>query len=188
MSTRIRQAGFAISLICEAYVYHKRRVNMRLFCRQVYVFGMSRITLYLLYPDSLKLVHWLPAVFVMGVAAMAVLAAVVSWMWLLLLAAYLLAVFGCALAMTKSLKIAALSIVASVVQLGGYGCGFLKAFFTKIILRRGRNIEEEIAIRKENKHTQTSLRWKHLTGQAGLPTYRRRTVRGRRRWLLGWRR
>lgn len=78
MSTRIRQAGFAISLIREAYVYHKRRVNMRLFCRQVYVFGMSRITLYLLYPDSLKLVHWLPAVFVTGVAAMAVLAAVVS--------------------------------------------------------------------------------------------------------------
>lgn len=27
MSTRIRQAGFAISLIREAYVYHKRRVN-----------------------------------------------------------------------------------------------------------------------------------------------------------------
>ena len=50
--------------------------------------------------------------------------------------------------MTRSLKIAALAIVASVVQLGGYGCGFLKAFFTKIILRRGRNIEEEIAIRK----------------------------------------
>ena len=68
MSTRIRQAGFAISLIREAYVYHKRRVNMRLFCRQVYVFGMSRITLYLLYPDSLKLVHWLPAVFVAAAA------------------------------------------------------------------------------------------------------------------------
>ena len=75
MSTRIRQAGFAISLIREAYVYHKRRVNMRLFCRQVYVFGMSRITLYLLYPDSLKLVHWLPAVFVTGVAAVDVAAA-----------------------------------------------------------------------------------------------------------------
>ena len=95
MSTRIRQAGFAISLIREAYVYHKRRVNMRLFCRQVYVFGMSRITLYLLYPDSLKLVHWLPAVFVTGVAAMAVLAAVVSWMWLLPLVVFSLT--GCGL-------------------------------------------------------------------------------------------
>lgn len=148
MSTRIRQAGFSIALIRDAYVYHKRRVNMRLFCRQVYVFGMSRITLYLLYPDSLKLVHWLPAVFVMGVVAMVALSLAVSWLWILPLVAYLIAVFGCALTMTKSLKIAALSIVASVVQLGGYGSGFLKAFFTKILLRRGRNIDEEIAIRK----------------------------------------
>ena len=51
MSTRIRQAGFSIALFREAFVYHKRRVNLRLFCRQVYVFGMSRITLRLLYPD-----------------------------------------------------------------------------------------------------------------------------------------
>ncbi len=148
MSTRIRKAGFSIALIRDAYVYHKRRVNMRLFCRQVYVFGMSRITLYLLYPESLKLVHWLPAVFVMGVVAMALLAALVCWMWILPLVAYLLAVFVCACVVTKKLKIAALSIVASVIQLGGYGCGFLKAFFTKIVLRKGRNIEEEIAIRK----------------------------------------
>ena len=35
MSTRIRKAGFSISLIREAFVYHKRRVNLRLFCRQV---------------------------------------------------------------------------------------------------------------------------------------------------------
>ncbi len=148
MSTRIRKAGFSIALIRDAYVYHKRRVNMRLFCRQVYVFGMSRITLYLLYPESLKLVHWLPAVFVMGVAAMALLTVFVHWMWILPLVAYLLAVFACAWAETKRLKIAALAIAASVIQLGGYGCGFLKAFFTKILLRRGRDINEEIAIRK----------------------------------------
>ena len=59
MSTRIRNAGFSIGLIHDAPVYHKRRVDFRKFMRQVYVFGMSRITLYLLYPDSLKLVHWL---------------------------------------------------------------------------------------------------------------------------------
>lgn len=148
MSTRIRQAGFSVSLIRDAFVYHKRRVNMKLFCRQVYVFGMSRITLYLLYPDSLKAVHLLPAVFVAGVILMTVLAAAVSWTFILPLAAYLTAVFACALAATKRLKIAALSVAASVIQLGGYGTGFLKAFFLKIILRKGRDIEEEIAIRK----------------------------------------
>ena len=148
MSTRIRQAGFSISLIRDAYVYHKRRTNLKAFCRQIYVFGMSRITLYLLYPDSLKLVHWLPAVFVMGVMAMAVLAICLSWMWILPLVVYLLAIFVTALFSTKNLKIASLSVITSVIQLGGYGVGFLKAYIWKILLRHGRNIEEEIAIRK----------------------------------------
>lgn len=148
MSTRIRQACFSISLIRDAYVYHKRRTNLKAFCRQIYVFGMSRITLYLLYPDSLKLVHWLPAVFVMGVMAMAVLAICLSWMWILPLVVYLLAIFVTALFSTKNLKIASLSVITSVIQLGGYGVGFLKAYIWKILLRHGRNIEEEIAIRK----------------------------------------
>lgn len=148
MSTRIRQAGFSISLIRDAFVYHKRRVNMQLFCRQVFVFGMSRITLYLLYPDSLKAVHWLPAVFVMGVIAMGVLALTLSWLFITPLIAYIAAIFFCALISTKNLKIATLAIVTSIIQLGGYGCGFLKAFFNKILLRKGRNIDEEIAIRK----------------------------------------
>ena len=148
MSTRIRRAGFSISLIRDAFVYHKRRTNLRLFCRQIYVFGMSRITLYLLYPDSLKLVHWLPAVFVVGVVAMVVLAVLLSWMWILPLAAYLLAIFATALASTRSLKVAALAVPASVIQLGGYGIGFLQSFVWKVVLRHGRNIEQEIAIRK----------------------------------------
>ena len=148
MSTRIRKAGFSISLIREAFVYHKRRVNLRLFCRQVYVFGMSRITLKLLYPDSLKAVHMLPAAFVLGVVVMTVLALTLSWWWIMPLAAYLVAIFICSLATTKSLTISVLSILTGIIQLGGYGCGFLKAFFIKILLRRGRNIDEEIAIRK----------------------------------------
>lgn len=148
MSTRIRQAGFSIALIRDAFVYHKRRTNLKAFCRQIYVFGMSRITLYILYPDSLKLVHWLPAVFVAGVLAMAVLSALVSWWFIAPLAAYLLAVFMCALFSVKNLKIALLSVVTSVIQLGGYGIGFLKAYFWKILLRHGRNENEEIEMRR----------------------------------------
>lgn len=148
MSTRIRQAGFSISLIRDAFVYHKRRVNLRLFCRQIYVFGMSRITLYILYPDSLKLVHWLPAGFVMGCTAMILLALLWSWWFITPLVFYLLAVFVCALFSTKNLKISLMSIVTSVVQLGGYGIGFLKAYFWKILLRHGRNEKEEVEIRR----------------------------------------
>jgi len=148
MSTRIRLAGFSIGLYPDLPVYHKRRVDFRKFLRQVYVFGMSRITLKLLYPDTMKAVHWLPAMFVLGVAVMALLAVVSSPWWLLPLGVYLLAIFFSALYSTRSVTIALKAVPASIIQLGGYGCGFLKAYFTKIILGRGRDETEEITLRK----------------------------------------
>ena len=148
MSTRIRKAGFSITLFREAYVYHKRRNTLRSFSRQTYVFGMSRITLKLLYPDSLKLVHTLPAVFVIGCLTLILLAIFWHWWAILPLALYVMLLWLSALASTRSLPIACLAILTSFIQLGSYGCGFIKAFVWKILLRHGRNIEEEIAIRK----------------------------------------
>lgn len=147
MSTRIRQAGFSIGLI-QNPVWHKRRVDFAKFFRQVYVFGMSRITLQLLYPGSLKLVHTLPAVFVVGSLALIILGIAVSPWFLALLAAYFVAVFLGAIIATRNLKISAMAVPAAAIQLSGYGLGFIKAWFLKILLRRGRDISEEIEIRK----------------------------------------
>ena len=66
MSIRIMAAGFKTCLLPEAYVFHKRRTSFRKFFKQVYNSGMARINLYLLHPHSLKLVHFLPACFVIG--------------------------------------------------------------------------------------------------------------------------
>lgn len=148
MSTRIRLDGFSIGLYPDLPVYHKRRVDFRKFLRQVYVFGMSRITLQLLYPGSLKAVHMLPALFVIGVAAMLAMAIAVSAWWLLPLGVYLLAIFISALWSTRSVRISLLAVPASLIQLGGYGCGFIKAYIEKIVLGKGRDINEEILIRK----------------------------------------
>ncbi len=148
MSTRIRNAGFSTGLIADAPVWHKRRIDFRKFFRQVYVFGMSRVTLKLLYPDSLKPVHLLPAIFVMGSLLLIALGIFVSPWFLLPLGLYFLAVFIGALLKTRKLNIAAKAIPAATIQLGGYGIGFINAYFSKIILRRGRDIDEEIAIRK----------------------------------------
>ncbi len=148
MSTRIRQAGFSIGLLREAPVYHKRRLSFKLFARQVYVFGMSRITLHLLYPGSMKLVHLLPAAFVLGSVALIALSICVKWWLILPLAAYLLAIFVTAWISTKRLKIALMAVPASILQLGGYGVGFLQAFFHKIVLGKGRDINQEIEMRR----------------------------------------
>ena len=148
MSTRVRQAGFSIQLIREAYVYHKRRTSLPKFCRQTYVFGMSRITLKLLYPGSMKLVHCMPAAFVIGSAAMIILSILWHWYAILPLAVYLAAVWITAIISTRSFKIGTLAIATSIIQLGAYGCGFIKAYVWKILLGHGRNIAEEILIRK----------------------------------------
>lgn len=147
MSTRIRNAGFSIGLM-QNPVWHKRRVDFRKFFRQVYVFGKSRVTLKLLYPGSLKAVHLLPAVFVLGVVALILLGIFVSPWFLLPLGVYFLAVFAGALIATRRLKIAAMSVPAAIIQLGGYGIGFIQDYTTKILLGRGRNLDEEIIMRK----------------------------------------
>ncbi len=147
MSTRIRLAGFSVGFVDDP-VWHKRRVDFAKFWRQVYVFGMSRITLRLLYPDSLKAVHVLPAVAVVSAVALLVLGCTVSWWFLMILAAYVLGIIIGALMATRSVKIALMAVPAAAIQLGGYGIGFIKAWFTKIVLGRGRNVEEEVLIRK----------------------------------------
>lgn len=147
MSTRIRLAGFSIALF-QNPVWHKRRIDFKKFFRQVNVFGRSRITLKLLYPDSLKLVHTLPAVFVIGSVILILLAIFVSWWFILPLAIYILAIFFGALISTGSLKIAAFAVPASIIQLGGYGTGFIQSYTTKILMGQGRDIQEEILARK----------------------------------------
>ena len=147
MSTRIRLAGFAPELIRDVKVYHKRRGSLAKFWRQVHVFGMSRITLQLLYPGSMKAVHWAPAIFVLGAIAM-IVGAFFNPLWPLPLAAYILALWISATVSTKSLKVGTLAVAASMVQLWGYGTGFLRAYIWKILLRHGRDEQQEIKMRK----------------------------------------
>lgn len=148
MSTRIRQAKFHTMLIPEVPVYHKRRGNLWQFARQTYVFGMSRITLKLLYPKSLKIVHCLPALFTIGFVVLLIMSLFGSWMWSIPLMAYALALLVAALTQTHNAGISLLAVVASHVMLLSYGWGFIKAFVWKILLRHGRNEAQEIAMRR----------------------------------------
>lgn len=147
MSTRIRQAGFSITLYPEVKVYHKRRVNLKKFWKQVHVFGQSRITLELLYPGSMKLVHWLPAVFTVGAAGLIIGSFFCKWLLLPLLV-YILALWIGGMIATRDLDTASRGVVAAMVQLTGYGTGFIKAYVRNILLGRGRDENREREIRK----------------------------------------
>ena len=147
MSTRIKNAGYEISLYPDVKVFHKRRVDFKKFWRQVHVFGMSRITLQLLYPGSMKLVHWLPALFVIFGLGL-VIASFFNYWFLIPLVVYFVVLLISALISTRSPKIAFLALPASVIQLGGYGTGFIRAYVWKILLRHGRDVEDEVERRR----------------------------------------
>ena len=118
-----------------AWVYHKRRTNFVQFFRQVWHSGYARIILYQKYPESLKWVHCLPALFVVGLLGVCISAFFVPKVWGLLLF-YISLIFFDALVRNKNGIVALLSIIAAFVQLIGYGTGFLEAIWREGILRK----------------------------------------------------
>ena len=142
LSLRIQKAGFHTVLIRDAFVYHKRRVSFRSFYRQVSVFGRARVDLYLLHPESLKIVHLLPAAFVLGSLILILLSFFCIWA-LLPLIVYFFALFFESLVCNHSLRIAGLSVLTSIIQLGEYGIGFLSAFIKEVVFRQTRYLNAD---------------------------------------------
>jgi len=136
MSIRIIKAGFKTRLIKEAYVYHRRRTTLRRFFKQVYNSGIARINLYKRHPHSLKVVHLAPAVFTVGVTLMLALSVLLSPYFLLPLLFHSGFILLDAAVRNRSAWIGLLAVVASYVQLLGYGIGFLHAFVSRMIFRK----------------------------------------------------
>ncbi|MDR2469646.1 MAG: glycosyltransferase [Tannerella sp.] len=135
-SLRLYAANCTVRLFPAAWVYHKRRTGWKKFYRQVCNSGIARIHLYIKYPHSLKAVHFLPACFTLG--TLICLAGTYFWAWSSApLPVYALLVCADATAKNKSLKIGLLAVVASCIQLTGYGCGFLLAAWNRLILKKG---------------------------------------------------
>lgn len=150
-SIRIFKAGYRCRLFPEAWVWHKRRTDLTKFFRQVHNSGIARIHLYKKYPDSLKLVHLLPALFTVVNAILVLFAAVCRvmgvhgyelcntlwWMALLPLFLFCLLIFVDATVRNRSLQIGFLAIDAALIQLVGYGTGFLRAWWERCVRNRG---------------------------------------------------
>lgn len=150
-SIRIFKGGYKCRLFPEAWVWHKRRTDMKKFFRQVYNSGIARINLYKKYPDSLKLVHLLPMIFTVGVIILLLTSATgrilmaydneMKWYnlaalpWVPILLYSLLILIDSAIK-NHSFKIGCLSIAAAFIQLMGYGFGFINAWWKRCLLRK----------------------------------------------------
>ena len=136
MSMRIKEKGFSAGLMKEAFVYHKRRTDFRKFFKQVHNSGIARINLYKRHPNTLKAVHFAPALFVLFFIISIIGLLFGTWFFAGLLAVYFFAIFIDAFIHYKSLKVGILSIEAVFVQHIAYGTGFIKSFWKRIILKQ----------------------------------------------------
>ena len=131
-SIRIFKNGYRCRLFPEAWVWHKRRTDFRKFFKQVHNSGIARINLYKKYPESLKVVHLLPAAFTVGLLVL--LLGSLWCLWCLLpILLFILLIFIDASIRNKSIRIGCLSVAASFIQLVGYGSGFILAWWRRCV-------------------------------------------------------
>ncbi len=136
LSMRIFELGYHCKLIRECFVYHKRRTDYGQFFKQVFNSGIARINLYKRHPKSLKFVHFLPAIFVIYQLLFIPHAAYRNEHWVLWPTLFfLLILLVDASVKAKSMLIGVLSVWASLVQLFGYGLGFIIGFVKRVILK-----------------------------------------------------
>lgn len=141
LSIRLWEMGFKSGFIEKAFVYHKRRINWFLFYKQVYAFGSVRPILMKKFPSYAKPIYWLPSLFLIGFFGVVICAVIAFYFPALLLVAYLAALFLLALYKEKSILVACMVWPAFLIQMCGYGYGFLKSC---IVLRTSKLPPEQL--------------------------------------------
>lgn len=138
-SHRIISTGEPVIKVADAVVYHKRRISVRKFFRQVFNWGVARINLYKIDSGMLEPVHFFPAVGTI-ISFVVILLAVIfpsTFLWLVaagLIILILMAVHGVIRYRDARVFIYIPLIVP--VQIWGYGLGFITAFVKRIIFRK----------------------------------------------------
>lgn len=128
-SIRMKKAGFEVGLIPEAFVFHKRRTTFAQFYKQVFNFGRGRALVGKVHPGEVKPAHWFPTFFFIGLIATPFAWLININLFWLAVAGYVfywVAIFIDAFRVNKNLLVACLSVPSSMIQLIGYGIGFLK--------------------------------------------------------------
>lgn len=127
-SIRMKKAGFRTGLIVDAFVFHKRRATFGQFFKQVFNFGKGRAMIARVHPEEVKLAHYFPALFLIGTLALPILYFAGGMLFQVgvgLFSLYLFLIFVDSLRVNRHLGVAILSIPSALLQLWGYGIGFL---------------------------------------------------------------
>ncbi len=139
-SHRVLSTGEPVIKVMNAVVFHKRRISIKKFFKQVYNWGVARINLYKIDKKMLELVHFLPAIgtiisFLFILLAILAPSLFLPFVYAGLAILLLMALHGVA----KYRDIRVLFYIPIIVptQIWGYGLGFINAFVKRIVFKKG---------------------------------------------------
>ena len=121
-------------------VFHKRRVSISSFFKQVYKFGLVRPILNHWHPKSFRLVYYFPTFALIFLIFSIIELIRGNQIPLYLIFSYMILVFISSTYVNRSFKIGLLSIITSAIQILGYGYGYLKSSIMLIFNKK--NIEK----------------------------------------------
>ena len=128
LSIRLKKAGFRTVLYENLKVFHKRRVSIKSFFKQVYKFGVARSILNHKFPDTRKITYWFPSIFtfMFFISIILVLLKIESLIFIIY-SFYFLLVFILS-SIKNNIWVGFLSIITTLIQFFGYGYGFIRSF------------------------------------------------------------
>jgi glycosyltransferase involved in cell wall biosynthesis len=126
LTFRLWEHNFETQFIENAFVYHKRRATFQQFFKQTFAFGKGRPFLNKKYPGTAKITYWFPSIFIVGFLFSMLIYIFNFPYFIWFYTVYFIIIFVDSLLKNKSIKVAFLSILTTLIQFTGYGFGFLK--------------------------------------------------------------
>lgn len=126
-SVIVQKSGYSAHLIHDAFVYHKRKISIKKYFKQISSFGFVRYPISLLFPDTFSPVFLMPSIYTLGFVFLILMAIFVHASFILPLVLHYLLIFIDAAIKTRKFNVAVLSIVTSFIQFSAYGSGFIKS-------------------------------------------------------------
>lgn len=137
LTIRLWNFGFETRLFKEVSVFHKRRISWKKFYVQVNKFGKARAILNFWHPSYVKFTFFIPSFFLLSFVCSVLFLFFGSKFLFNLFVLYFLVCFIVSTFVNRSVRIGLLSVYAVMIQLFGYGTGFLNGFY-KIEIQKGK--------------------------------------------------
>lgn len=139
-SHRILSTGESVIKVDDAVVYHKRRMSIKKFFRQVFNWGVARINLYKIDKDMLEPVHFFPAIGTLTALLILIFTILYPsiFIWFILFGVFVLIAMGIhGVIKYKDFRTFFYIPIIVPTQIFGYGLGFITAFIRRIIFKQG---------------------------------------------------